>query len=225
MSKKHQERIMCPRCREVDLVHIWDEIDADEEAELAVLDGELFLFRCPKCNFLTTMNYNTVYRDRYRKATIMCISDEVAAAEEADALKNAFKDEGVENVLGAVRFVKNTDELCEKAQIFFRNLDDRVVEIIKWIARQEDTGQSGITTYEKICFFWDRVGDDRWLLFRCETPFDRRVSQTYYEYVESRFEQELANCPPEMVIDAAWAEQFMAKYPTATSWFFDKDAP
>ena len=126
---------VCPYCRSAHEVSAIAGINTSEAPALKekVRDGSLFIARCPSCGKTYLLDYPFLYHDPDLKVMIWL---QGSGNEGADALK----------ALGAaassldgyiLRTVSSPGALIEKINIFETGLDDRAMELCKWVCSQE----------------------------------------------------------------------------------------
>jgi hypothetical protein len=109
------------------------------DLRVKVLNGEQFKFYCIRCGAPLHPNFNFTYEDRERKFVIMYSTSE--CKEIIEFFKIAFPDDRygtLERTGKKYRLVDSQLALREKIIIFEKGLDDRVIELIKWIIKQNE---------------------------------------------------------------------------------------
>lgn len=137
MSQHRTENIVCPACNKRDTIKIYEAIDsADVAARKRVLDGSLFAWRCPKCNYRTNTAFNLLYKDEHRHFMVYLAADGDVVGMR-NAMDNIEKDfnrlSPSEDIRYSMtrRIVLTSNELREKVMIFESGLDDRIIEVMK----------------------------------------------------------------------------------------------
>lgn len=95
-----------------------------------VRDGSLFLADCPYCGTRNLLKYNTLYHDSSAKLMIWLLPDGFdlpAGIMEAVRELNGY----------TIRRVREAGDLIEKVCIADAGLEDTVMEVCKWVTRQE----------------------------------------------------------------------------------------
>lgn len=125
----------CSRCGEENKVSIFSSINSTEQPELksAILDGSAFVWTCPRCGTLNLLQYQTLYHDPSEKLMVWL----TRGSEELEAqVKAAYsKLDGLEDY--TMRFVDDAGSLIEKIKIFDAGLDDRTMEMTKYVTKME----------------------------------------------------------------------------------------
>lgn len=125
----------CSRCREENKVTIYNSINVGEQPELkdAVLDGSAFVWTCPHCGTLNLLQYQTLYHDPSEKLMVWLTR---GSEELEEQVREAYSRlDGLEEY--TMRFVDDAGSLIEKIKIFDAGLDDRTMEMTKYVTRME----------------------------------------------------------------------------------------
>ncbi|MBQ9877417.1 MAG: CpXC domain-containing protein [Bacteroidales bacterium] len=125
----------CPVCGASNTVDIHPliNVSADPELKAKVMDGSLFVWECSSCGRMNLARYTTLYHDPEQKMLIL-LSD--GNPDNEQALVKAFSDAGETDGYTA-RLVSETGALIEKVKIFEAGLDDRVMEMCKYVTCME----------------------------------------------------------------------------------------
>jgi hypothetical protein len=127
LSRPAEETVTCPQCQNRQTFRTWDSIDAPDDPELKrdLLMGVLHAFVCGKCGHQAEIARTLLYRDRSKGLMIHWIV-------ERDAMTQTALHARADGV-PVCRLVRSRDELLEKIRIFDDGLDDRVVELAKYL--------------------------------------------------------------------------------------------
>lgn len=130
MSEKRViKAVVCPRCGELCKSQIYTSVNATTEKELRskILDGELFSWVCPSCNYKARLTYPVLYNDMKNRFMVYLIPKidsfqlcDSELEEKYSNLRNIRK-----------RIVPNFNLFKEKIFIFESGLDDMAVELTK----------------------------------------------------------------------------------------------
>lgn len=218
----HSERILCPNCSRPFTVEIWDFFfDEGPFWRIDDLQDEMFLATCPHCQFKTFLSYNTVYHDKDESLAVFCVDNINHMPDEQVSFMNFLAPKANQDKQHTVRIVKNTREFCEKVQILAGGLDDRIIEIIKWLVHKSEGGQNCISLYKQAYMSYEK-GEDLFLhIDYADKRLCKHIPFEVYIHVQWRFAKELKDPPCETVIDAEWAERFMENFPDILTWFFE----
>ena len=101
----------------------------------AVRDGSLFVRECPHCGTRSLVLYPFLYHDPDARLLVWLLPEGASGYDESSV-------QGMSDQLGAlqdytVRRVATAGELIEKIAIADAGLDDRAVELCKFVTRQE----------------------------------------------------------------------------------------
>lgn len=126
---------ICRHCGERNSVSVYGGINVGEHPELkaAVLDGSAFLWTCPCCGTQNLLLYQTLYHDPAGKIMVWLTRGSEELEEQVRSTYSKL--EGLDDYI--LRFVDDAGSLIEKIKIFDAGLDDRVVEMTKYVTKME----------------------------------------------------------------------------------------
>lgn len=102
----------------------------DPELKARVKDGSLFVWECPYCGTRNLAPFQTLYHDPSARLMVWLLPEGMEApAQVADAVKQL---EGY-----TLRRVSDVGSLVEKVNIHDAGLDDRLIEMCKWVTKME----------------------------------------------------------------------------------------
>ena len=105
-------------------------VASDPQLKERVRDGSLFVAECPYCGARNLLKYNTLYHDPAAKLMVWLLPEGFDPPKEVE--------EAVKELEGyTLRRVKEAGELIEKVCIADAGLEDTVMEVCKWVTRQE----------------------------------------------------------------------------------------
>ena len=124
--------VKCSKCGQSFEAAAYQSINtaADPHLKEKVRDGSLFVAECPYCGTRNLLKYNTLYHDPSTKLMVWLLPDGFEPpAEVAEAVKelNGY----------TLRLVREAGDLIEKVCIADAGLEDTVMEVCKWVTRQE----------------------------------------------------------------------------------------
>ncbi len=129
MSMPHEETVKCPKCGEDIQFTYWQSINTEMSFAIPdIISGKLFEVKCKKCGHESHVNYPILFNDMIHGVMINYVMPE--AAEEAERIAN-YMSERMD--FCRFRIVTDQADLREKTAIFNAGLDDRVVELLKFI--------------------------------------------------------------------------------------------
>jgi len=213
MSKPISAYIVCPSCNEQFIATYWETLNAElnpaEKEQL--IAGTLFFITCPKCNEEHPVMYPMLYHSMAHKVMIWLIlndKDGEGIRAHFESVDNLKMIDGMAQAGYRFRFVRNENELREKALIFDCNLDDRIIELLKVTFRtqfHEDHPDVGIVD---ILFYCDPSYKMIILAEDGNTYVIEFEKDIHYKTLESIFSQISDNSKDSIVIDQEWATSF-----------------
>lgn len=137
MSTKTNTTIKCNCCSESFSAAVYTCVNTAENPELrdSVKDGSIFIAKCPKCGATCLYQGPFLYVNPSDQQIIILSS---AAIDDSDMDKSYM-----------ARQVASPGELIEKVKIFDDGLDDRAIELCKYIT-QQDMGSSETLKYLRL---------------------------------------------------------------------------
>jgi hypothetical protein len=221
MSKHSLETVACPMCGNKEKITIWDSLNSElsPDAKQKLLDGELFRFTCSKCGNSTGVFYPCLYHDMTHNVMIYLVDEQhveetkkvmdyvenhmtdIAKASVPSGLKIEVPDLGGRRK----RIVTEQNSLREKAIIFDNNLDDRVIEIIKWLYY--------VSVYEQHpdineIYFFAEDGKFK-LQFIGNMMWSVDVQEGLYEKIKEQYKERLDSVDKEYCVDKYWAAKMV----------------
>lgn len=145
MSLKSQAKAVCKHCGKEHIIDIYKSINAasDPELKAEVISGGLFLWECPECGTSNLVTYESLYHDPDQKFMVWMLPFGEPEGPEKDAIMNQTRAMGDYRL----RIVTNAGDLMEKVIIFEAGLDDRCIELVKYVAGNELTDVSNLHFY------------------------------------------------------------------------------
>ncbi len=186
----------------------------DPEAERKLFNGSLFRYTCPFCHTVQDISYSCMYHDKARKVLIGYADNEKDENEMALNLNGSYHRDQLDQVLKewssscTKRLVTSISDLQEKVLIFHFNLDDRIIEIAKYLTMMigEEQGQ------EFTALFFNH-GEDGYSFVAvradgstAEIPF----SKENYLLLARKYGQQLLD-EKGLTADQSWAGTFLKK--------------
>jgi hypothetical protein len=167
----------CSACGAAREVPAWSLVNVREEPQLKekVRDGSLFLWECPHCGRTNLARYPLVYHDPDARLMVWMMPDGVLPPAQMDLLEKQLttQEDALEGY--TLRRVEDVGSLMEKVAVADAGLDDRVVELCKYVMRMEEDGKpSGNLPPEgAVLRFYRMEGADNDLVFTY--PADGRI--------------------------------------------------
>lgn len=137
MSKIIDVKLNCPECGAEGEFTLWESVNKQLSPESAekVKSGEIFKWTCPKCGKTFTVPYSMLYHDMDIPLMIYLLTNQL------DLSKSAFGREAMFQKDYTYRAVYDIDDLREKISIFEDGLDDRGVELVKYVYTHQQKPQ------------------------------------------------------------------------------------
>lgn len=137
------KKINCPHCKEENEVILWEKVNVDMNPDLKekLFAETINNMKCKSCNYVSRVDIPLYYNDAKRKFFIYLVPEFPIDKKEEDNLLANLKSETL-NILDVgydnkKRAVFEYYNLLEKILIFDADLDDRVVEGCKILARTQ----------------------------------------------------------------------------------------
>lgn len=140
MSLQNTIETKCLHCGNKSEVEVFLSINTDTDPELKdkVINGSAFLWTCPNCGRVNLLKYETLYHDPENSLMFWLIPDEKLQIKPIEEYMSSMK--SLESSLEGytTRRVSSVGELIEKIKIFDAGLDDAVMEMAKFVIRQDE---------------------------------------------------------------------------------------
>ena len=135
MSIINEALAPCSKCGQQHKVTVYRSINIADNPELKdkVKDGSLFLWECPHCKQVNLAKYETLYHDPAAKLMVWLIPSGEVSETQMQAITMHTKAMGGYTL----RRVNDMGSLMEKVLINDAGLDDVVLEMCKYITKQE----------------------------------------------------------------------------------------
>lgn len=188
MSRKVEEKIKCSQCGKAGTMQVWSSINSTIDPEVAqkIVDGSLFTYVCPKCKAKTQVFYGCLYHDMDKQFMIQLVPGEEAAEEAAEAFNKLKKQKMFREIDedGYVfRIVISQNELQEKVRIINDELDDRAVEVSKYIALMRLAAQGKVSVDSEAYYYELKEGNLAVLVFTEAGSFELTIPRSMYDQV------------------------------------------
>ena len=125
----------CIKCGNRQNLSVYNSINVVENPDLKekVMDGSLFLWECSECGTVNLTKYETLYHDPKNKLMVWLIYNDDISSTQMQAITNHAKAIGDYKL----RTVNDLGGLMEKVLIHNAGLDDRVIELCKYVTKME----------------------------------------------------------------------------------------
>ena len=170
MSIINEALAPCTQCGQQQKITVYRSINISDNPELKekVKDGSLFLWECPHCKQVNLAKYETLYHDPAAKLMVWLIPSGEISETQMQAITMHTKAMGGYTL----RRVNDMGSLMEKVLIRDAELDDVVVEMVKYVTKlemvQKTVDQEKKEEFLSGKFHFYRAqgeGDDRLLTF------------------------------------------------------------
>ena len=141
MSRKHIEKIICPKCQKESEFLIWDSINTNLNPDMKekVRTGEAFQWNCPFCDAYANVEYTILYHEMENLVMIYYVPGDGDKTEVIELMQGRHKNEDGEYVEMEIkvdegymkRVVGTKNQFYEKLLILDLGLDDRIIELMK----------------------------------------------------------------------------------------------
>lgn len=145
MSLKSKAQAVCQKCGHKHTIDIFKSINTATDPELKekVISGEQFLWECPECGTSNLVAYDCLYHDPDEKIMVWMLPFGSEDEPQQLAIMNQAKAMGEYRL----RIVANAGDLMEKVIIFNCGLDDRCIELVKYVGGKELEGVTNLHFY------------------------------------------------------------------------------
>lgn len=150
MSKPQHVDVDCPSCSKSQPVTVWSSVNAtlDPQLKSTLLAGDLNLFTCNTCHMVARIPWDVLYHDMDRKVMIWHVHNEYPAEDHLPDQVGTMLEPITRNY--QLRIVTSFPQLVEKIFVFDDGLDDRVVELLKYVMWEKN----GPTQYSPDMFLF-----------------------------------------------------------------------
>jgi hypothetical protein len=214
MSLKTTAIAKCTHCGNEQRIEIYNSINIEEDPNLKedVRNGSLFVWECSSCGTMNLARHQTLYVDKAEKLIIwllpedrMTDAEKTATARQMKAVESQLDSEELAGFV--LRRVDDVSSLIEKVNIHEAGLDDMILEMCKYVTRQE-------LNIDVLMRFYRISGADSDIEF--SYPQDGKmvgckIGLNVYEDCKKILERNPDVCSSKgfMKIDAAWLSSFM----------------
>ena len=210
MSKKSVATIICPYCNKKLDINIWESVNVDlnpEEKE-KIFGGHFFDFTCKHCRKIIHGLFSCLYHDMTHRFMIYLVGNE----QEAKKTIEMYRDLSVsyDRYINEYQIRVTTDPNVwrEKAVIFDRGYDDRIIEILKLLYLCQLEEQHPDLQIERMYFCSEKNNDGIILEFYCteNKNVTAEVSDEVYRLIENKYRSRIQqNMDNQFCVDTEWA--------------------
>lgn len=132
-------QVRCTACGRAHEITVPGGINVAEEPELKarVKDGSLFVWDCPDCGTANLARCQTLYHDPDQRLMVWLLPDGALPESRLEAVEAALAAQVSELDGYVLRRVSDVGSLIEKVNIHDAGLDDRVIEMCKYVTKTE----------------------------------------------------------------------------------------
>ena len=129
----------CSACGRTHAIPVWNGINVADEPELKarVKDGSLFVWECPDCGTVNLIRSQVLYHDPELRLMVWLLPSGAVPEEQVATVEAALNAQaaGLEGYV--LRRVDDVGSLIEKVNIHDAGLDDRILEMCKYVTKME----------------------------------------------------------------------------------------
>ncbi|MCD8391311.1 MAG: CpXC domain-containing protein [Firmicutes bacterium] len=155
MSINNKQNVRCPKCGQLNDITVWNSITVKDSPDLKedLLKGRVNIFRCSVCAHTAIMPTPLLYNDEDKKLMISFspCDDPLKKDKLYSEIKSSSKASGeLKRFEGYnLRFVTDFNAFLEKILIFDLDLNDKVIEVIKFMILSQEIEKSN----RRVCRF------------------------------------------------------------------------
>ena len=140
--------VKCNHCGAIHKVDVYSSINLSQDPELKdnLRNGSIFVWECPHCGQSNLVKYPLLYHDPENKVMIWLLPEGSVSEQQISALSSQL--EGLDGYV--LRRVEEVGDFIEKIGIFDAGLDDRVIEMCKYVTKMELAEKVGKAKAESI---------------------------------------------------------------------------
>lgn len=209
--------VTCPQCGKTFEARRWRTLVVEEnhEAAAAASEGNLTTVKCPHCSAEVELEYPFVLVSTVRRAILHYLPSSADELNEktirpyleddlhlADAIADSS---GVRGEPFTLRFTAQMSDFIEKLMILADGLDDRVVELMKHVAREH--GRAAGMPIDHVRYY--REGE-RQLVLAYDDKTELLGAQDFDRAMHDRVKASINNLPEGMIVDGKWAAEVFA---------------
>lgn len=202
MSKHRKESIVCPGCGNKQDIIIWESLNSElsPEAKRKLLDGDFFVFNC-ECGYSAGIDTALLYHDMTHQVMVYYVNED-----SKNQAKETFEETKKFGMLDyKYRIVNSQDELREKALIFDKGLDDRIIELIKVFYFLQIEENNPDLDIEGLLFYTS--GEELRLYIMGTKNMSAIINMELYRKIEENYSERLTE-DVDYFVNAEWAMKF-----------------
>ena len=211
----YKAEVVCHNCGKKEKVHIHALLE-DASIEGQLFTGKLFRHTCSRCHTPQNMLYTCMYHDGSKNLLLGYPDNEKDYEELSLVLNRRYHRDELDDALNkwldtcTRRIVSSQSDMQEKALIARLELDDRIIEIGKYVTGDMAKTQSQDLKIDQMYF---NTAEDGYLFLIQsgdqivgEIPFTKELYQTLEEHYKPFLQDD-----DSVEIDQVWTMDFLAK--------------
>ncbi len=214
----YKAEVVCHNCGKKEKVHIHALLDTAKDASIEgqLFTGKLFRHTCSRCHTPQNMLYTCMYHDGSKNLLLGYPDNEKDYEELSLVLNRRYHRDELDDALNkwldtcTRRIVSSQSDMQEKALIARLELDDRIIEIGKYVTGDMAKNQSQDLKIDQMYF---NTAEDGYLFLIQsgdqivgEIPFTKELYQTLEEHYKPFLQDD-----DSVEIDQVWTMDFLAK--------------
>ena len=210
------KQLHCPKCGSTNHIHIYKNINAQEDFKLRdkILSGQLFDFYCPYCEYRARLYYPCLYNDVKNKFMVYFIP----GIEKGQMIDRSVEMEFEDMPKITKRIVPTFNEFREKIIIFEAELDDMAVELTKSAVAGDVQNKKNVDASEGYFSVYNKEDNIMGFTFFLEDGqevFTQTTKLDVYKKswsIVSRLGKKERQMKGFIKIDRAWADNILFRY-------------
>ncbi len=209
LAKK--KTITCLKCQNTYVVDHIDYIFSDEDLSLQLKNHQFYGNKCPSCQNFNIDVHDTLYVD-HQKRFIICLlpNFKESDTQQAAVLNKLLLENKIDNDFDLKRLTVDHIQFVEKINILESELDDRIVEIYKYLYKGKLL--KDYPDINKILAYYTLEQQSAHLVFIADTAdFHVVFDKELYDQIYSDFHIVLTKDNEYLLIDDEWVRLFFEK--------------
>ena len=205
------KKITCIKCQNIYEIDHIDCIFSDEDLSLQLKNHQFYANKCPNCQHVNIDVHDTLYTN-YQQNFIICLLPNFKESDiqQAAVLNKLLSDNNIDNDFDYKRLTVNHVQFVEKINILESELDDRIVEIYKYLYKGKLL--KDYPNINKILAYYTLDQQNAHLVFVADTAdFHVVFDKELYDQIYSDFHIVLTKDDEYLLIDDEWVRLFFEK--------------
>lgn len=203
MTERMNVSVTCPQCGTESTTEVWTSVNSADNPDEAqwLIDGFLFEHECPECGNAITLNHNCLYHNPGRKAMVLYL----ARPQNVDQAETALEKHRAAGY--RARIVPSRLVLREKAAMLRDGLDDRGVELVKFLVFNKFVEEGAIDSRHTA--YYGALAEDGGIIVEfiaagCE-PQETVVPRDVYDNAVQQIDALAVEDAQPFLVDRPWA--------------------